>query len=290
VRLIQRSTRRFAVTEIGQSYYAHCKAMLVEADAAQEAIELTRSEPRGIVRMTCPVALLDARVGAMLAAFMLQHAGIEVHLESTDRRVDVISEAVDIAIRVRTPPLEDSDLVQRTLGESGQCLVASPALLQRVGAPVVAGRSRDAAELGSRHGATRAQLAAAGARRRASAGASSSAPDHARHDRTAACSARGRRHRAIADDDDPRRTRARRAGARIAGLGAAPRLCRWCLRRAAASCRRCARCSIFWRNASRLWARIERLTAKCTKIVRNARDLGLRQRLMPAGYSVSAIP
>jgi len=137
VRLIQRSTRRFAVTEIGQGYYAHCKAMLVEADAAQEAIELTRSEPRGIVRMTCPVALLDARVGAMLAAFMIEHAGIEVHLESTDRRVDVISEAVDIAIRVRTPPLEDSDLVQRTLAESRQCLVASPALLQRVGAPVV---------------------------------------------------------------------------------------------------------------------------------------------------------
>jgi len=136
VRLIQRSTRRFAVTEIGQSYYAHCKAMLVEADAAQEAIERTRSEPRGIVRMTCPVALLDARVGAMLAAFMLQYPGVDVHLEATDRRVDVISEAVDVAIRVRTPPLQDSDLVQRSLGDSGQCLVASPALLQRFGVPV----------------------------------------------------------------------------------------------------------------------------------------------------------
>ncbi len=136
MRLLQRSTRRFAVTETGQRYYAHCKAMLVEADAAQEAIELTQSEPRGIVRMTCPVALLDARVGQILAAFMLQHTAVEVHLEATDRRVDVVSEAVDIALRVRTPPLEDSDLVQRTLGESGQCLVASPQLLQRVGVPV----------------------------------------------------------------------------------------------------------------------------------------------------------
>src|SRR4249920_3445575 len=62
VRLIQRSTRRFAVTEIGQNYYAHCKAMLVEADAAQAAVEQTRSEPRGTVRLTCPVALLHARV------------------------------------------------------------------------------------------------------------------------------------------------------------------------------------------------------------------------------------
>ncbi|MGH8516627.1 MAG: LysR family transcriptional regulator, partial [Panacagrimonas sp.] len=66
-RLIQRSTRRFSVTEIGQTYYAHCKAMLVEADAAQEAIDLSRAEPRGVVRMSCPVALLHTRVGKMVA-------------------------------------------------------------------------------------------------------------------------------------------------------------------------------------------------------------------------------
>src|SRR5689334_9933859 len=71
-RLVLRSTRRFSVTELGQTYYAHCRAMLVEADAADEAIALTHSEPRGIVRMTCPVALLDARIGDMLAAFMLK--------------------------------------------------------------------------------------------------------------------------------------------------------------------------------------------------------------------------
>lgn len=56
VRLLQRSTRRFSVTEIGQTYYAHCKAMLVEAAAAQEAIDITRSDPQGTVRITCPVA------------------------------------------------------------------------------------------------------------------------------------------------------------------------------------------------------------------------------------------
>ena len=67
VRLIQRTTRHFSVTEVGQTYYEHCKAMLVEAEAAQEAIEVTRGEPRGIVRMTCPVALLHANVGAMLS-------------------------------------------------------------------------------------------------------------------------------------------------------------------------------------------------------------------------------
>jgi DNA-binding transcriptional LysR family regulator len=137
VRLIQRSSRRFSITEIGHGYYGHCKAMLVEADAAQAAIELTRSQPRGIVRITCPIALLDARVAAMLAQFMTLHAGVEVHLEATDRRVDVISEGVDVAIRVRPPPLADSGLVSRTLAESSQCLVASAVLLERDGMPKV---------------------------------------------------------------------------------------------------------------------------------------------------------
>ena len=137
VRLIQRSTRRFSVTEIGQTYYAHCAAMLVEADAAQDAIDLTRSEPCGTVRMTCPIALLDANVGVMIATFMAQNTRVEVHVEATNRRVDVISEAVDVAIRVRPPPLADSDLVLRTLADRTQCLVASPALLQKRGTPRV---------------------------------------------------------------------------------------------------------------------------------------------------------
>ncbi len=128
-RLIQRSTRRFAVTETGQTYYGHCKAMLVEADAADEAIALTHAEPRGIVRMTSPVALLDARIADMLAAFMAAYPRVEIHLEETNRRVDVVGEGIDVAIRVRPPPLEDSDLVMRMLAERGQCLVACPQLL-----------------------------------------------------------------------------------------------------------------------------------------------------------------
>lgn len=135
VRLIQRSTRHFSVTQIGQSFHAHCKAMLVEAEAAEEAIEVTRSEPRGIVRMTCAVSLLDALVAPMLADFMVEYPRVEVHLEATNRRVDVIVEGVDIALRVRPPPLQDSDLVMRVLAELSQCLVASPALLERHGAP-----------------------------------------------------------------------------------------------------------------------------------------------------------
>ncbi|MDX3907214.1 MAG: LysR family transcriptional regulator [Pigmentiphaga sp.] len=130
VRLIQRSTRRFAVTEIGQTYYGHCKAMLVEAEAADEAIALTHAEPRGVVRMACPVALLETSVADMVADFMVAHPRVEIHLEETNRRVDVVGEGVDVALRVRPPPLEDSGLVMRVLAERVQYLVACPALLQ----------------------------------------------------------------------------------------------------------------------------------------------------------------
>ncbi len=135
VRLIQRSTRRFFVTETGQTYYMHCKAMLIEAEAAEDAIALTRAEPCGIVRMTCPVALLDTRVADMVAAFMVAYPRVQIYLEETNRRVDVVGEGIDVAIRVRLPPLEDSDLVMRVLADRGQCIVASPSLLEKTGAP-----------------------------------------------------------------------------------------------------------------------------------------------------------
>ena len=69
VRLVQRSTRRFAVTEIGHEYYRHCVAMLVEADAAQEAIDRTRAAPQGVVRVACPSAVLYFQVGAMTVSY-----------------------------------------------------------------------------------------------------------------------------------------------------------------------------------------------------------------------------
>lgn len=137
VRLIHRSTRQFTVTEIGRTYYEHCKAMLVEAEAAQEAIELTRAEPRGVVRVTCPVALLQVHVGAMLAEFMGVHPYVTIHLEATNRKVDPVAEAIDVAIRVRPPPLQDSDLVIRVLAERKQCLIASPQLVKALTAPRV---------------------------------------------------------------------------------------------------------------------------------------------------------
>ncbi|SIT87024.1 LysR family transcriptional regulator [Pontibaca methylaminivorans] len=135
VRLIQRSTRRFSVTEIGQIYYTHCKAVLVEARAAQDAIAMHRSEPCGVIRVTCPVALLDTIIGPMVADFLGRNPGVELHLEATNRRVDLIEEGVDVALRVRLPPLQDSELVLRVLAEFDQHLVAGPTLLAGHGEP-----------------------------------------------------------------------------------------------------------------------------------------------------------
>lgn len=133
VRLIQRSTRRFVVTDIGQAYYQRCVAMLVEAEAAQDIVERIQRGPRGVVRLSCPTALLDYRLGDALGRFLAQCPEVELQVESTNRRVDVIQEGLDMAIRVRFPPLEDSELVMKVLGESRQCLVASPALIERLG-------------------------------------------------------------------------------------------------------------------------------------------------------------
>ena len=137
VRLIQRSSRHFSVTEIGQEFYRHCRAMLVEANAADEVIALRSAEPQGVVRLSCPIALLHARVGDMLADFMRRYPKVTLLLESTNRRVDVIAEGFDIAIRARPPPLEDSDLVMRVFAERSWRLVASPALIAEWGRPAV---------------------------------------------------------------------------------------------------------------------------------------------------------
>lgn len=135
VRLIVRNTRNFKATEVGQNYYLHCRAMLAAAEAAEESVALTHREPAGLLRLTCPIALLDESVGAMLTRFMAEHPRIKVHMEASNRHVDVVAEGVDIALRVRVPPFQDSDLVIRELSRRAQRLVASPELLERLGRP-----------------------------------------------------------------------------------------------------------------------------------------------------------
>nr|WP_298795671.1 LysR substrate-binding domain-containing protein [uncultured Acetobacter sp.] len=128
-RLIQRSSRHFSVTETGHRFYEHCLNMLAEADAAEQSVARLHAEPCGLVRLSCPVALLNFQFGALLARFMLLYPAVTLQLESTNRQVDVLKEEFDLAIRVRFPPLSPSDLVMRTLDTSTQCLIAAPSLV-----------------------------------------------------------------------------------------------------------------------------------------------------------------
>lgn len=135
VRLLQRTTRAVSVTEIGQAYYRHCVALEEEARAAQDTIDRTRAAPQGLVHVACPVGLVESHVGAILARYLADNPGVQVHMEAINRRVDVVEEGFDLALRVRMPPLAPSDLAMRMLGTSRSMLVASPALLDRIGRP-----------------------------------------------------------------------------------------------------------------------------------------------------------
>ncbi|WCM49857.1 LysR substrate-binding domain-containing protein [Pseudomonas sp. WJP1] len=135
VRLLHRSSRHCSLTEIGQAYYQRCLAMRVEAESAAELIERNRSEPQGVVRISCPTALLNSWVGPMLTRYLLKYPLVELFIESTNRRVDLIHEGFDIALRVRFPPLENTDMVMKVLGNSTQSVVGSPAFLPRLSTP-----------------------------------------------------------------------------------------------------------------------------------------------------------
>jgi DNA-binding transcriptional LysR family regulator len=129
VRLFQRSTRRLSLTEAGQVFYTHCAAMLVEAEAAQHAVEQLSASPAGTVRMTCPVAIAQFYVARIVADFMRQHPKVRVEIESTDRLVNLIEERIDLALRVRDTGLDDPGLVSRRIASGRMVLVASPSYL-----------------------------------------------------------------------------------------------------------------------------------------------------------------
>lgn len=130
VRLLQRTTRKLALTDIGERYYRHCQAMLVEAEMADEVAAQLSAEPRGRVRLSCPVALAETALNAMLPGFLASYPQINLDLLLTNRRVDLVNEGVDVALRVRAPGDEDPSLVARRLRPAAAALVAAPQLLQ----------------------------------------------------------------------------------------------------------------------------------------------------------------
>src|SRR5271169_4112132 len=128
VRLLDCGARGVSLTEIGRQVFDHARAALVEAEAAEEAALRMQSEPRGLVRISCPLGLQSA-IAAPLPAFLAAHPRLRVHCFVTNRRVDLVHEGIDVAIRVRERLDTDGDLQMKRIGVSSRILVASPAFL-----------------------------------------------------------------------------------------------------------------------------------------------------------------
>jgi DNA-binding transcriptional LysR family regulator len=135
VRLLDRTTRGLGLTEVGQKVFEHARAAVIEAEAAEEAALRMQAEPRGLVRLSCPLGLQDAIAGP-LPGLLAAHPQLRVQCIATNRRVDLIHEGVDVAIRVRERLDTDADLQVKRIGISRRILVASPKLLAKTDAPM----------------------------------------------------------------------------------------------------------------------------------------------------------
>jgi DNA-binding transcriptional LysR family regulator len=135
VRLLDRTTRGLGLTQVGQQVFEHARAAVIEAEAAEEAALRMQSEPRGLVRLSCPLGLQEALVGP-LPGFLAAFPQLRVQCIATNRRVDLIHEGIDVAIRVRERLDTDADLQVKQIGVSRRILVASPDLLAKAGVPM----------------------------------------------------------------------------------------------------------------------------------------------------------
>src|SRR3982751_1938406 len=135
VRLLQRTTRKLSLTQAGEIYHRHCVAMREQAEAADEAVARVQTEPRGTVRVTCPVTLAQTTIGPLLPLFLAAHPQVRIEMQVTNRVVDLVQEGVDVALRVR-PTLEDSgSLIVKNLGTTQGLMVGTPSLLDCQGRP-----------------------------------------------------------------------------------------------------------------------------------------------------------
>jgi DNA-binding transcriptional LysR family regulator len=130
VRLLQRSTRKLVLTDAGRVFYEHCTAMVVEADAAREAVEHLRSEPAGTVRLTCPSVMAQFYVTRIVANFMRLYPKVRVVLDSTDRLANLLEEGIDIALRPFDLGLTEPGLVARRVSSGRLVLTASPSYVE----------------------------------------------------------------------------------------------------------------------------------------------------------------
>lgn len=136
VRLLQRTTRKLSLTPAGEQYFRHCVAIRDQAEQAQAELEQVQSEPRGLLRLVCPVTLAQSVVGPILPIYLTRYPQVRVEMQVSNRVVNLVEEGVDLALRVRANLDDSGSLVIKRLGLSHGILVASPQLLQRHGPPV----------------------------------------------------------------------------------------------------------------------------------------------------------
>lgn len=128
-RLLQRTTRQLTLTAVGERYLRHCQAMLLEAEMADEAVASMSSEPRGRLRVSCPVGMAQHILPELVAGFLAAHPQVQLEMTLVNRRVDLVAEGIDVALRVRELGDEDPLLVTKRLRQAQTALVASPALM-----------------------------------------------------------------------------------------------------------------------------------------------------------------
>jgi DNA-binding transcriptional LysR family regulator len=133
VRLLNRTTRKLRLTEVGQAYYERCRQIMLDFAEAEQAVMQLQLRPSGLLRITAPIEFGQLFLGRVLGAFMREFPEISAEVELTSRKVDPVEEGVDIAILVGQPL--DSTLIARPLLMSARSLCASPAYLQQHGTP-----------------------------------------------------------------------------------------------------------------------------------------------------------
>lgn len=133
VRLIRRTTRKLSLTEEGASYYQKTARALEAIDEAGRAVADMDGEPRGLVRITAPVDVGNDVLADLVPKFLKDHPGISVEVQLTGRRVDMVEESFDLALRAGT--LSDSSLIARKIGTSCMRVFGTRGYLERAGTP-----------------------------------------------------------------------------------------------------------------------------------------------------------
>ncbi|MHC8366925.1 LysR family transcriptional regulator [Pseudomonas sp. ZT5P21] len=133
LRLLNRTTRRIELTEGGRLYYERCRRIVDEARLAHEELSELVDNPSGLIRLSIPIDFGVVYLAPLLAEFAERYPLIHFDLDLTPKRLDLVSDPVDMVIRIGT--LADSQLIARPLGNLKRSLFASPAYLARHGMP-----------------------------------------------------------------------------------------------------------------------------------------------------------